>query len=510
MRVCVWHGWLLVGSGSNVSTAKQVQAMRTAGHDVVLLCQEPHPERLEFVDAHGVVDERGVSELREHSATPAPGRVALLRPRIGRLLPVFVLDAYEGFHVKRFVDLDDAELDAYLNANAAALRAAVEWHRAETVIAGHIVPGPEVARRALGPGRYSVIAHGSDLEYAIDVQERFARMARTALEGATSVIGSSDDVLRRAVAVAPAIADRARRIPPGVDVDRFRPMPRAEALAAAAARLEAEPEAGVGRNRATDARARAALDARDGDSLDALALDYDQSTPDAEAASRLRRLAGYEGALVGYLGKLIVAKGVEHMLQAVAMTPHARGLVIGFGGAREWYAALVAALDAGDAEALAWLRAASSMRLEMGPRDVADARGVAERIDFTGMLDHRFAPYALAGLDVLVVPSTRSEAFGMVAAEGAACGALPLIARHSGLAEVAAALEGAIGRPGLLSFEPGEGAVRRSAIALARLLDLPRTERRELGRSLASYVAAEWTWARGVERLLAASTDRAA
>ena len=47
----------------------------------------------------------------------------------------------------------------------------------------------------------------------------------------------------------------------------------------------------------------------------------------------------------------------------------------------------------------------------------------------------------------------------MVAAEGAAAGALPLVARHSGLAEVAAALEDAAAAPGLFSFEPGKDAV---------------------------------------------------
>ena len=40
-----------------------------------------------------------------------------------------------------------------------------------------------------------------------------------------------------------------------------------------------------------------------------------------------------------------------------------------------------------------------------------------------------------------VVPSIFPEAFGMVAAESAAAGTPPLVARHSGLAEVAAGLE---------------------------------------------------------------------
>ena len=45
--------------------------------------------------------------------------------------------------------------------------------------------------------------------------------------------------------------------------------------------------------------------------------------------------------------------------------------------------------------------------------------------------------------EAMVVPSTFPEAFGMVAAEAAACGALPVVRRHSGLAEVARTLAAA-------------------------------------------------------------------
>lgn len=93
----------------------------------------------------------------------------------------------------------------------------------------------------------------------------------------------------------------------------------------------------------------------------------------------------------------------------------------------------------------------------------------------------------------------------MVAAEGAAAGALPLVARHSSLAEVAEALEGAVGRPGALSFEPGPGATRRLAAALEGLLALPPEERRGLALTARGHVAAEWTWERTAERLLAAA-----
>lgn len=123
---------------------------------------------------------------------------------------------------------------------------------------------------------------------------------------------------------------------------------------------------------------------------------------------------------------------------------------------------------------------------------------------FTGRLDHRYAPDALAAMDVLVVPSILPEAFGMVAAEGAATGALPVVARHSGLAEVAGALEAEVRRPGLFSFAPGEGSARRLATSIDRLLGLAVDERDELGAAVNGFVAREWTWERTASRILAA------
>ena len=177
--------------------------------------------------------------------------------------------------------------------------------------------------------------------------------------------------------------------------------------------------------------------------------------------------------------------------------------MVGFGSYREWLAALAIALERGDAAALAWLREAREMPIEAAPGP--GSRTPDRDVTFTGRLDHRYAPEALAAMDVMVVPSILPEAFGMVAAEGAAAGALPLVARHSGLGEVGAALETAIERPGLLTFEPGPGAVARLASALDRILELPSVERDELRRAVSEFVGREWTWEQTADGLLAAA-----
>ncbi|MFL5736020.1 MAG: glycosyltransferase [Actinomycetota bacterium] len=503
MRICLWHGWLLEGSGSNVYTARITEILRREGHDVLLLCQQPDPERFAFVDAWGTASGDGVTDVRATGAPPTGGRATVLRPRIGSLLPVFV-DEYSELEVKRFPDLSQEELDTYLSCNVEALRAAVEWHGGppDAAIIGHAVAGPAIAHRALGAGAYVAKLHGSDLEYAVRVQERYRTLAAEGLENARAVVGTSDDVIARATALVPGIDDRTLKIAPGVEVGRFRPLPRREALTELRDRLRADPDTAKGRASVLDAEVNAAVTARDVAKLEALAFDYDQTAPDPGAADRVEALIGFEGPLVAYFGKLILEKGVERLIEAAARLPlDVRSAVIGFGRFREWLEALVVGIDEGDSDAERWLAEASGMQLEfetLPPTTVP----LRDRITFTGRFDHRYAPLALAALDVQVVPSTLVEAFGMVAAEGASAGAFPLVARHSGLAEVATALETTIGQPGLLGFEPGEGATGRLLAAIERILAIPAEERREMSVSLSSFVAREWTWEKTAERLL--------
>jgi len=268
-----------------------------------------------------------------------------------------------------------------------------------------------------------------------------------------------------------------------------------------AASLDRDPEAAHGRPVSLDAEVERALARRDAGALDELATAYDQQAPDPGAADILRSLAPPEGPLIGYIGKLIPQKGVPTLLAAAAASETAPSvLVVGFGSQREWLHALVRALRTGDRDALRWLRETGGLPIDTG---LAPRPGL--RVAFTGRLDHRYAPWALAALEVLVVPSILDEAFGMVTIEGAAAGALPLVSRHSALAEVARAFEEEVGRPGLFSFEPGPGAARNLAERIDDLVSMPSNERGELRERVAAFTASEWSWDRTASRLLEAA-----
>ena len=90
----------------------------------------------------------------------------------------------------------------------------------------------------------------------------------------------------------------------------------------------------------------------------------------------------------------------------------------------------------------------------------------------------------------------------MVAVEAAAAGSPPLVARHSGLAEVAAGLEHEypVESRHLVSFETGDA--RDLAAKLAELLALSPEARAGLGEAARRAVLERWSWTSVSRRLL--------
>jgi glycosyltransferase involved in cell wall biosynthesis len=239
------------------------------------------------------------SQDRRANLLGFPPEVHLHRPEIGALLPVYVADNYEGFEAKTFLDCTDEEIERYVDANVAAVREVAERERPAVGLANHLVMGPVILARALGPLGipYAVKVHGSALEYVVKRDpDRFLPWAREGLAHARTVLVGSrhtGESLWEAMDD-PTLPDRTRLGPPGVDVARFAPRPPAEAadgLRGLAARLaDAEPE-----------------DAAPGSAFER----------DLGAAGRaLATLDPARDRLVAYVGKLIVSKGVDLLAAA--------------------------------------------------------------------------------------------------------------------------------------------------------------------------------------------------
>jgi glycosyl transferase family 4 len=139
MRILLWHGYLLGGTGSNVYTRALAREWSNAGHDVVVVSQERAPGQFDLGKA-------------KTATVELPGG----------LLPVFVMDRYEGLQPKLLQDFTEAERAAYVEANAALLR---DLLPADLVFANHVLMGAAVGAATGAPFR--VKAHGSELEYSM-------------------------------------------------------------------------------------------------------------------------------------------------------------------------------------------------------------------------------------------------------------------------------------------------------------------------------------------------------
>jgi len=202
VRIVLWHGYLLGGTGSNVYTRALAREWSRAGHEVVVLSQEPHPELYDL------------------------GGARHRRPEIGGVLPVFVLDRYEGLDAKLLPELTQAERDRYVELNDAAVRAELP---ADLVFANHVLLGGPVGA-AIG-ARYRVKAHGSELEYSMRGNPDLQAWGRESLARAEAVFVGSQHI-RQVLEEVVGHVEHVHEVPPGVDVDQFRAEPRAQALAA--------------------------------------------------------------------------------------------------------------------------------------------------------------------------------------------------------------------------------------------------------------------------------------
>jgi glycosyltransferase involved in cell wall biosynthesis len=410
VKILLWHGYLLSGTGSNVYTQAIARAWSRAGHDVTVFCQEPEPDRFDL------------------------GGARVVRPELpGGQLPVFVLDAYEGLEPLLLQDLMPSELARYVTANAAAID---EHLPADLVFCNHVLPGGAVG--AATGARFAVKAHGSELEYSIRGRQELAEAAQRALAPAAAIFVGSEHISEVLEDVVGSFA-RVHEVPPGVDVNEFAPQPRDEALRDLLDECRRDPpNPGNGNER----------------------------LPDEGNAARLERFLAGEKPTVLYFGKLLYNKGVHLLLEALHGLD-ARAVIVGFGEYRQ--------------------------RLE----ELAPQRTL-----FTGQLDHRHLVHLIPLADVVAVPSIFPEAFGMVAAEAAAAGCPPIVARHSGLAEVAEGLEAAYGERHreLASFAQGDSVELQEK--LHDLLALSVDERGQLGAAARSVALERWSWESVAQRLL--------
>ncbi|HEX5726471.1 MAG TPA: glycosyltransferase [Longimicrobiaceae bacterium] len=514
--LCILHGYLLDGSGSNLWTRSVVESLCRQGETVHLMAQENHPERYPFItEARRYLPGGGVETFYRREPDGTPGGCVLHKPVLGDTLPVYVWDKYEEFpNVVPMVDLPDEAIADYLERNVAALLRVVRENGITAMHANHAVLMSVVAQRvgAATGVPFAIMPHGSALEYAVKRDPRFLRLAEGAFAAARRIFVMGVEMRSRVLSVfteVPGLEDRIRELHLGVDTSQFVPVPRsgrrariAELCGALAGlprgRTPAQTEAMLG-------RLRGGMDRPALEEALAAARGFASKSPDAELEARLGAVDWDRDPTLLYVGRLISAKGVQEVIAALPLllerTPDLRLLVVGHGPLREPLEALLWALEHGE-RSLAELIVRWGRALEGDPEgegggeeltkvarffeqlrargelDAYFAAGRArvrpDRVLFTGYLTHRELRYLFACCDVAVFPSVVKEAGPLVFLEALASGAFPLGTYFGGMQasidSVAAALPPGDAEPMKLSPDPERTVadiVRHVPVALA-------------------------------------------
>ncbi|MEL7367355.1 MAG: glycosyltransferase family 4 protein [Myxococcota bacterium] len=217
MRLGIFLGYGLTGSGSTVYSVELAETLSKAGHEVHFFCHETSVERLQSRGRLSASDHGGVTVrdpnlpgLVIHAWQPPILPVTYPRPELanGTILASMTNEQIDTYvdSVCRWIQAIDADtpLDAFIVNHVALM----------TVVAERLAQGERPIR---------VVVHGTGLEYGIGRSELIRERVSHALDSDnTVVIALNDSVADRTVAAFPSILDdKLEIIAPGTDIGRF-------------------------------------------------------------------------------------------------------------------------------------------------------------------------------------------------------------------------------------------------------------------------------------------------
>jgi len=531
LRILICHGYLLKGTGSNMYVQSLARALCRQGHDVLIMCQDPDP-RLDFVSSFVRERPDGTQEVVWERETGYPGPGSVYQPDIAGLLPVYVMDSYPGFSVKEFTDLDTVELEWYVDRNRMALRRVVEQFAPDAIQANHAVMLPYIIRPVAESAglSYYVSIHGSAIEYTVKRDTRYLKYGSEGLAGAARIIVPSEHTGRQVrevfAAGIPGLDEKIALVPPGVDTELFdlagqSLVESVELLTEAVkARTEGVTVGDFRRSRAAGPlRLRQEADIEENvERINALHPDW---LPEDDMSEKLAGLARQGDPFVMFVGKLLETKGIQCVLPALPliMSEHAgvRLVVVGFGELRGILELMLAALDEGDALALARLCQWANERYTLADEPftpvvsflqeleslggleeylrLCSGFDLASSVVFTGYLTPEEHRYLLPHAKAVLIPSLAQEAFGLVATEAMAAGVVPVASLHSGLAtalEPVRLIWGADSEKLLL--QDRDRLVARIAYACDFVLGVPEQALLAKGAQMRGEVKTRFSW----------------
>ena len=478
--ICILHGYLLEGSGSNLWTRSIIQSLCRSGETVHLLCQENHPQLYDFIAEVYLYHEDGSIETLFQRETPYTGRCIMHKPKLGKTLPVYVWDHYEEFpDVQPMAQLSDTAIESYLEKNIRAVKQVIANHNIKALHANHAVLMSVVAQRVSNDLSipYAIMPHGSAIEYAVKKDKRFFNYALNAFKQAQRIYVIGNEIRRRVKTIFPSIDNldaKMLELNLGVDTGLFLPVCKSERKGNINVLCEKLANAARGKNQTMINNLRDGLtpDINKSDLMNLIKGNsyYNAKHTDYNVEERLKSIDWNNDRILLFVGRLIASKGIHSIIAALPFIfkeyPGAKLVVVGHGPLREPLESLLWALENGARnlvknivdwgtelegsgnkpllEIKHYFKSLSKQSRLDTYFETAEKYINKDRIIFTGYLTHKELRYLFPVCDAAVFPSVVAEAGPLVFLEALASGCFPIGTYFAGMAASIDSLTGSI------------------------------------------------------------------
>jgi glycosyltransferase involved in cell wall biosynthesis len=468
--ICILHGYLLEGSGSNLWTRSIIQSLCRDGETVHLLCQENHPELYDFIATVHYYHSDGSDEIQLERDVPYSGRCIMHKPYIGDTLPVYVWDQYEEFSdVQPMIKLDNDSLENYLTHNVKILIRIVEQYKVSVLHVNHAVLMSVVAKRVFDELSvpFAIMPHGSAIEYAVKKDPRFFTYALEAFTKADRIYVIGKELRQRVNTLFPDIGNLENKIFDlnlGVDTSLFQPIDRKDRYRNIELLCQKAGKVSLGKKTEMSKQLQEGLfpEIKQSQLMELIhkTTSYNPKKADHNLESRLKSIDWKNNQIILFVGRLIISKGIQAIIAALPeileKNPQARLVVVGHGPLREPLEAFLWALENGARQLVLniidWgsnlegsgnqpLNAMQSYFINLEQKRELDAYFNSaqkyishESVIFTGYLTHQKLRYLFPTSDVALFPSVVAEAGPLVFLEAMASGCFPVGTYFAGMA----------------------------------------------------------------------------
>jgi len=459
MKIGIFHGYELSGSGSNQATQYLARALARAGHEVHVLCREPHPASIDFLDKAIKWDNLGQFKILFEREGNKKGTCTLHQLPLPPVNAVYITDTQRPGIVKAFSELTDKELKGYHRSVVRSLKTVLKAHPVDILHNNHLVYQPvaaaEVCEELNIP--YIIYPRGSAIEYTIRHDKRYQELARDPILKADGLIVGNNEVRDRIINLYPdhrdEILSKTEIVGIGVDTSLFSPVEIQQRKQSIEKLYRHAPFNGKSPELSQELYSR--LDKGEINAVTDYQNTYQIKQPDSNLIDKLQKIP-WESNILVFVGATIVGKGLQTIIVALPFIlkkhPDTHLVVVGSGVSRELFEALVYAIarknetlldtlvDKGyDLDPIElsgpWSDVKSFLSDNNNKTELfANGSTLLEHVHFLGHLDHDLLRSVFPCSNVGFFPSIVPEAYANVLFEALSNGVFPMASYFSGLA----------------------------------------------------------------------------